>query len=343
VLDQLVTRRVDLRAQVVMRALLGFVVVRHFWPMVGSDVTPVERFHVPFWSWLPVPTAGGYRALVWVGLAAGVTMTLALATSRAAQVAAVWATRVACAVAAYLVVLDAAEFGHNRAFLVWLLFGLSLLPAGATGPWWPVLMLRVIVSSVYLTSATTKLFNPDWRSGLVLYDRVQRYRSTIPFEGWPYDVVTSRAFHTVFSPAAIALELAIGFGFWFARTRLAAIWLALLFHLSIEIAAEVQTFSYSAAVATLLWVVPASSDRTLVASGWLRGVVTRLDWLQRFRIADPEQSDAVVLHDRGGRVRRGRDATLTTLSRLPLLFFAVGPVLLAHRTWTRRTAGRRGS
>jgi hypothetical protein len=280
--------------------------------------------------------------LVWVGLAAGGTMTLALSASRVAQVAAVWATRVACAVALYLVVLDAVEFGHNRAFLVWLLFGLSLLPAGAIGPWWPVLMLRVIVSSVYLTSATTKLFNPDWRSGLVLYDRVQRYRHTIPFDGWPYDVVTSRAFHTVFSPTAIALELAIGLGFWFARTRLAAIWLALLFHLSIEIAAEVQTFSYSAAVATLLWVVPSCGDRTLVASGRLRGVVTRLDWLQRFRVVDPEPSEAVVLHDRDGRARHGPDATLTTLSRLPLLFFAVGPVLAVRRVWRRGRRGRDG-
>lgn len=44
-------------------------------------------------------------------------------------------------------------------------------------------MLRIVVSSVYLTSGVTKLANPDWRSGLVLSDRVVRYQQQIPFDG----------------------------------------------------------------------------------------------------------------------------------------------------------------
>lgn len=53
----------------------------------------------------------------------------------------------------------------------------------AVGYLWPVLMLRIVVSSVYLTSGVTKLANPDWRSGLVLSDRVVRYQQQIPFDG----------------------------------------------------------------------------------------------------------------------------------------------------------------
>jgi uncharacterized membrane protein YphA (DoxX/SURF4 family) len=347
-LDETFDRRVDLRAIAVMRVLIGAVVIRHLWPDVRASVVPVERFHVPWWSWLPVPSPGSYRMLLWLGVVAGAAMVVGLA-ARAATVA-------AFAVVTYLVFVDMTAFAHNRGFLVWMLFGLALLPArgarsilhptaaagDAYGPWWPLLLMRIVVSSVYLTSGGTKLLNPDWRSGRVLWDRMARTQHLIPFDGALRDLVLSRAFHHVLSPAAIAVELFLGVGLWLHRTRLPAIWVALAFHVSIELTASVQTFSYTAIAALLLWVTPATRDRTLTADKRFAGVVRRLDWLGRFDITEaPATGSPARLIDRDGTTRSGRAARLTALSRLPLLFAVVAPALALDRIRERRKAARR--
>jgi len=69
-LDHVVDARGDLRAIAILRALLGVIVIRHLWPDLWANVTPVERFHAPWWSWLPTPAPGLYRLLAWVGVAA---------------------------------------------------------------------------------------------------------------------------------------------------------------------------------------------------------------------------------------------------------------------------------
>jgi uncharacterized membrane protein YphA (DoxX/SURF4 family) len=345
-LDQLVDARGSLRAMAFLRLLLGVIVIRHLWPDVRTDVVPVDRFYVPWWSWLPVPSPDLYRALAWLGVAAGAAMVVGVATRVS--------TRVAFVVVTYLVFVDMTGFAHNRAFLVWLLFGLCLLPTGGaftisnqrppptTGFLWPVLMLRVVVSTVYLTSGLTKLANPDWRSGLVLWDRVVRHESAIPFDGWVGDLLTSRAFHQLLAPSAIAVELFLGLALWSKRARLAAIWVAIVFHTSIELAASVQTFSYSAVAALLIWVTPRERDRTFAGSERLTRLVGNLDWLRRFELEPPvEQPHATFLIDRDGTIRRGRDAELTALSRLPVLFPFVAPILAGHRLWHRQNPRRR--
>ncbi len=339
-LDEVVTRVGSLRAVAVLRVLMGIVVIRHLWPDLRATVLPVERFHLPWWAWLPEPSPQLYRVLLWTGVLAGIAMAVGLA-ARAATV-------VALAVVSYLLFVDMTGFAHNRGFLVWLLLGLALAPRGPivglwprpsrpgteTGVLWPLLLMRVAVSSAYLTSGLTKLANPDWRDGPVLWDRPVRFEQLIPFDGWLHDVLISRWFHQLLSPTAIATELFIGIGLWFPRTRLAAVWIALMFHGSIEVAASVQTFSYSAIAALLLWVTPSTRDRTvLAASVRMCNVVRRLDWLHRFEIAEDAttRGDPVLLLDRDGTLRRGRDAQLTLLSRLPLLFPFIAPARGLHR------------
>ena len=86
------------------------------------------------------------------------------------------------------------HFHHNRTFLTILLFGLTLLPVGrvlSVDAWlarrrgrplvddvrlWPLWLLRVQVSLVYVASGTSKLVDPDWFGGLVMWDRVVRRR-----------------------------------------------------------------------------------------------------------------------------------------------------------------------
>jgi hypothetical protein len=268
-LDRLVERQGDLRALAATRMLFGLIVVRHLWPDLRAAAVAVERFHVPWWSWLPVPSPALYRGLVWLGVAAGVAMALGVVVRAA--------TATAFVVVTYLLFVDMTGFAHNRGYLVWMLFGLSLLPTGGAftlaalvrrvrglprppgatiGPLWPVFLLQVVVSSVYLTSGLTKLADPDWRSGLVLWDRVVRHAHLIPFDGWIQDVLVSRDFHRLLAPSAIAVEVFLGIGLWFRRSRPAAVVVAVVFHLSIELAASVQTFSYSAIAALLIWTVP---------------------------------------------------------------------------------------
>lgn len=343
-LDRIVDDRGSLRAVAVMRVLFGVVVVLHFRRDLRLDPVPVERFHVPWWSWVPVPSPEVYRALMWVGVAAGVAMVVGLACRVA--------TATAGAVVLYLLMLDLSGFSHNRAFLVWMLFGLTLLPTGRAlaldarlrgtmsdeGWLWPVWLLRVIASSVYLTSGGTKLLEADWRSGRVLWDRVVRHADEIPFDGWVSDLLTSRAFHRVLAPSAIATELFIGLGLWFPRTRLVAIWVAIVFHASIEVTLSVQTFSYSAIAALLIWVTPSTRDRRLVGgSSAFGGWVSRLDWLARFEREPGATPGPAVLTDRDGTVRTGADATVTALSRLPLLFPVVAPALAVVRLGGRRS------
>jgi hypothetical protein len=351
-LDELVTRRVSMRAVGLLRALMGVVVIRHLWPEVTAPTVAVSRFHVVWGSWLPVPDPVIYRLIGWAGMVAGAAMVVGLACRVA--------TSTALAVTAYLLALDITGFAHNRAFLIWLLFGLSLLPTDRAfsldvrrgghgseeGPYWPVFMLRVVVSSVYFTSGFTKLLDPDWRSGLVLWDRVNRFEHAIPFDGWLADLITSRTLHHLLSPSAITLELFLAAALWHRRTRLAAMWVALVFHASIELVASVQTFSYSAIAALLLWVTPSAGDRSLLAGpAWLRNAVARLDWLDRFEVRPDARrpmggrSEPTVVLDRDGQVRLDREATLLVLSRLPLTFPVAAPALALHRLRTSRSAG----
>ncbi len=138
-------------------------------------------------------------------------------------------------------------------------------------------------------------------------------------------VVTARAFHWVLSPVAVATELFIALGLWFGRTRLAAVWVAVAFHVGIEVSAQVEVFSVIAIGALAVWAVPSTRDHTLVTPGrWVRW----LDWMARFDITvDPGASWRMV--DRDGTVLEGRDARRFVLTRLP-------PTFLVSRFWRSR-------
>ncbi|MCB0996615.1 MAG: HTTM domain-containing protein [Acidimicrobiales bacterium] len=280
-LDRLVDDRGSLRPIAVMRCCFGVIVVLHFRPIVSAEPTAVERFHVPWWSWVPEPSPALYSAIAWTGLVAGVAMALGL-LCRAATV-------VAAACVAYLLVLDVGGFGHNRAYLLLLLVGLTTLPTDAAlavdrvwrpdrpvvGLIWPVYAMRVVASSIYLASGGSKWLDADWRSGHTLWARMRFYEANLPFGGWLKDLYLSRGFWYVAAPMVLAAEIAIGVGLWHRRTRLWAMALAVGFHVSIEITASVQTFSYSGIAALLLWVVH-PTDRGPVLPDRLRALIPGL-------------------------------------------------------------------
>ncbi|MGH9275023.1 MAG: HTTM domain-containing protein [Acidimicrobiales bacterium] len=332
----------DLRAMAVLRILLGPITLLHLAPFLRDARAGVEyddHFWEPYLRGAPSPPGWLWSAALVVGAASAVLMMLGVLTRLT--------TSVTFVVVAGNLLTSQVHFRHNRAFLAILLGGLALLPAGRvlsvdawwrrvrgaptllpTEPTWPLLLLRTQVSLVYLSSGISKLVDPDWLSGLVLWDRVVRYQHELePLPGWAVDVLTWRSLYWLVAPAAILIELSLGVGLWFARTRLAALWVAIAFHLSIEVSAKVEVFSYGAIAGLVIWVTPAARDRVVrlrrddPAARALATAVRWLDWFGRFRVEPAGRDDpAVTVVDRDGRTLSGRAASRLVLTRLPVTF-----------------------
>ena len=96
-------------------------------------------------------------------------------------------------------------------------------------------------------------------------------------------LLTRRTFHTYAAKAIVLTELFIALGLWWRRTRYAAVWVAVGFHVAIEVSASVQVFSYLAIAALVIWAVPSTRDRVLEVdprppgtAGWPRRRPARL-------------------------------------------------------------------
>jgi uncharacterized membrane protein YphA (DoxX/SURF4 family) len=353
----------SVRAVAVLRIALGLITLLHLRPFLRDALDGVsydDHFWEPFMTWLPPVSDRLWFALLWVGAAAAVLMTIGLWTRVA--------TLTTFAVVAGNLLLSQTHFRHNRAFLVIVLGGVALLPAGrmlSIDAWrrrrrgrvdlpdvaalWPLWLLRSQVCLVYLASGFSKLVDPDWFGGLVLWDRVVRYQHVFeptPIPNWAVDLLTERWLYYIVGPAAVLTELFIGIGLWFGRTRLAAVWVAIAFHVLIEVSALVEVFSYAAIAALAIWVTPSTRDRTLYVGGdaaTSRAVIALVragDWFGRFAVMRAEASDPVLtVVDRDGTVRTRGAAVSLLLGRLPLTFPVVAPVrFLASRHRRRAIA-----
>jgi hypothetical protein len=197
-------------------------------------------------------------------------------------------------------------------------------------------LLRAQVCLVYLASGISKLVDPDWLGGLVLWDRVVRYQHVLeptPLPGWAVDLLLERWMYYAIGPAAVLTELVIGVGLWFGRTRLAAVWIAIAFHALIEISASVEVFSYAAIAALAIWVTPSTRDRIVRVGGdaatsrAVTVVVRAGDWFGRFDVVRSGVSEpALTVVDRDGTVHTRVAAVSLLLSRFPLTFPVAAPV-----------------
>ena len=341
-LDDVFDRPASVRSLAVLRIALGPVVLVHLWPFLSMTLdgrTYRDTFFEPWWTFAPVPPGWVQIVLVWVGATAAIPLALGWRTR--------WIAPLTWACVAGNLFLSQHHFRHNRAFLVFLLGAVALAESGrvlsldarrrrAAGAEvddratvWPLWLLRVLAASVYLASGVSKLVDPDWVSGRVLWDRAVRFQGLV-HDRVPgvvadpvVDLVTQRWVHAVTSPIAVAMELFIGIGLWFGRTRLAAVWTAIFFHVSIEVSASVEVFSLAAIVALVIWATPSTRDRIVVVDDarWIR----RLDWLARFEVREVPGA-ALTVTDRDGAVCTGDEARWLVQSRLPLLFPVVAPV-----------------
>jgi len=367
------TRWIDgtgsLRALVPLRLAVGPLVALHLRPFLEDAAAGRiyrDTFFQPYASWYPELPRSLYVLLLWATVAAAFLVSIGLAT-RAASI-------LTAGGVAYNLFLSETHFHHNRAFLLVLLAGIALLPVGRwvsvdrvlrgmprprAAPLWPLGLLRFEVAVAYWASGLSKLVDQDWWSGLVTRLRVERFGDLAADRGvpeWLLEALSSSAFHWWFAKVVVLTELTIGLGLFWRKTRLAAVWLAIGFHMAIEATASVQVFSLAGLAALVIWVTPRAGDRELIvrsdlpASRRFGRLVRLLDWTGRFRVVESASGPPIRLIDRPGSdgepvIREGGAARVMVLSRLPATFWPIAPFVPFVRTRAeprRRPPGESG-
>jgi hypothetical protein len=358
--DDLLGRAVSMRALALLRVLTGPVVLLHLQPFL-SDAwdgrTYQDAFYEPYAAWYPEATGAAYAGLLSLGAVAAVAMSLGFLTRLA--------TATTFGIVAYNLFLSTTHFHNNRAYLVIVLGVLAVAPCGRelsvdatlrrrrglpaldlSAPAWPLWLLRFECAAVYGASGLSKLVDPDWFGGTVTWQRVVRARDELgALPDWAVSILTDRGFHTGTAKFIVLTELFIAAGLWWRGTRYAAVWVAVVFHVSIEASASVQVFSFLAIAVLVIWAVPSTRDRVLridptaASHRRLRALVRALDWLARFRLEPAPPGSRLEVIDRDGTALRGGPAVALALSRLPLTAWFALPALIFPQV--RRARRRR--
>jgi hypothetical protein len=361
-LDAIFDEPRSLRAMGLLRILVGPIVLLHLVPFLREMAEGryyADGFYSPWFAFFPEAPKSVYFALLAGTVPAALLMTLGLFTGAAKAYCWGFVT--------WNYFLCQTHFHNNRTFLVVVLWALLLVPCGnvlsvdawrarrrgaplpAEAPLWAMILLRFEALSVYLGSGGSKLFEPDWRAGIVTWDRVLRYRHLLEESiapEWFVELLSGLAFHAVFAKVAIATEIFIAVCLVFRRTRYAAAFVAFWFHAVIGVALKVEVFSYLAVAALLIWSTPKVRDRKLALderdarARRLAGRVRRLDWLARFEVVPGEGPPRLTEPD--AREHMGGAAVARVYLRMPLLFPFVAPLALPGlRRWVVARLDRR--
>jgi hypothetical protein len=344
--DDLLGRPVSMRGLALLRVLTGPVVLLHLRPYLSDSLdghTYQDAFHHSYAAWYPELPEAAYVALLWLAAIAAVAMSAGFLTRLA--------TATTFTIVAYNVFLSTTHFHNNRAYLLIVLAVLAVAPCGRelsldarlrrrqgrpardlSAPAWPLWLLRFECAAIYGASGLSKLVDPDWFGGTVTWQRVVRARDELEvLPNWAVSILTDRSFHTGAAKFIVLTELFIAAALWSRRTRYAAVWVAVVFHVSIEASASVQVFSFLAIAVLVVWAVPSTRDRVLridpadPRQRRLATLVRALDWLARFRVEADSRLEVV---DRDGTTIRNGPALAFTLSRLPLTAWFALPTLL---------------
>jgi Vitamin K-dependent gamma-carboxylase len=365
--DALLGQAVSMRALALLRVLAGPAVLLHLQPFLSdasAGRTYRDAFYEPYTAWYPEVPESVYVGLLCLGAAGAVAMSLGLLTRLA--------TATTFAIVAYNLFLSTTHFHNNRAYLLIVLGLLAVAPCGRelsldawirrrrgqpaldpSAPAWPLWLLRFECAAIYGASGLSKLVDPDWFGGTVTWQRVVRARDELeawPVPDWAVSVLTDSSFHVGAAKLIVLTEIFIALGLWWRRTRYAAVWVAVAFHLTIELSAAVQIFSYLGIAVLVIWAVPSTRDRVLrfdpaaERHRQLAAIVRRLDWLARFRIEPAPPGSLLELTDRDGVGLHGAPAVALALSRLPLTaWFALPLLLLPAYRRARRAAPMTGA
>jgi hypothetical protein len=305
-----------------------------------------DVFHL---SWLPealLPSHRMYAFVVALRLCLAVMVTLGLFARPALAASA--------ALGLWLLLCDRLQFHHNR-YSLYCFAGLLALtpcdrswrameppvPEPRSGPFWAVRLLQLQVSIVYFASGGSKLFDPDWRSGAVLADRIARYAHVAVTAGVPASLVEflGRAdASSALAKLAITTELVLCAALWLRATRVVALWWGVWFHVVIQLTTKVEIFSVLAVALYAAFATPDYRARSLRfdpsrTSGRIAGaLVPMLDWLGRFDVRPWEPDDqpghSLVVVRRDGARATGIRAVAMITRCLPALFPLWAPVAL---------------
>jgi len=307
-----------------------------------------DHFHMAFLPESLVAPRAVYTVLLAVRLLCAVLITVGSFPRSALAVSAL--------AGIYVLLCDRIGYHHNRyaldcyAFLLALspcgralaLVGPPSTPASRTGLLWAGRLAKIQVSIVYLASGGSKLLDPDWRDGVVMAERFTRYGYQAIEQGVPpalVSLLSLPASTSALAKVAIATELFLALGLWTKRTRIFALWWGILFHLTIEITSQVETFTWLTLTMYALFATPDVAARRLFfdpsrAKGViLARLVVLTDWLARFEVR-PWEPDAlkkghvIVVVRRDGSRATGIRALAMVARCVPLLFPLWGPLAL---------------
>jgi vitamin K-dependent gamma-carboxylase len=347
--DELLGRPVSMRSLALLRVLVGPAVLLSLWPFISDALDGriySDSFYEPYAAWYPDLPRAVYVALLFLAAAAAVAMSLGLLTRVA--------TTTAFVIFAYNLFLSTTHFHNNRAYLLIVLGVLAVAPCGrelsvdawlrrrrgrppldTSAPAWPLWLLRFECAAIYGASGLSKLLDPDWFGGTVTWGRVVQARDDLerlPLPDWVVSLLTNRDFHTGAAKVIVLTELSIAAGLCWRRSRYAAVWVAVVFHLAIEFSASVQVFSYLGISVLVIWAVPSTRDRLLRIDTTnprqrrLGATVRALDWLARFRVEPAAPGSRPEVVDRDGTTLSGAPAVALALSRLPVTAWFALPV-----------------
>ncbi len=304
-------------------------------------------FHQPMLPDALVVSEGAYRALVVAQWIAG----LAIVIDRAARPALV----VAATLLVYTMLCDRLWFHHYRhtmaAFSLLLAFApcdrqrvLGRAPLTGAAPIWAAHAMKAQVSLMYLASGGSKLFDPDWRGGLMMRGMVASFARLVQSRGIPIEWIQSLETPlgaSLLAKGAIATEISLAVALWWPETRRLALWVGVLFHLSISLMTPVQLFTAEMLCVYLVFVTPDREARVLRYDPdrhpWV-SVVEALDWLGRFRF-EVVKGGGWSVGRPGRKELRGVRGLACIVGAVPVLFLVWPAVALGSR-WAPDAARR---
>jgi hypothetical protein len=123
-----------------------------------------------------------------------------------------------------------------------------------TRPNWPIRLIQVQLSLIYLAAAQAKMSGTPWLDGTAVsyvlrIADIQR----VPLPHW---FVTNALAMNAATWGALAIELAVGILVWFPRFRPWVLSAGILMHLLIDIHIQIGIFSYAMFVMYLAWISP---------------------------------------------------------------------------------------
>ena len=322
-----------------------------FWQALGSarELADVgwfgDHFHMPL-----IPEALVAQRSIYVVLVAMRLLFAAMATVGQGARVGLFGSGL---LGVYAILSDRLEYHHNRYALFIFAFLLSFAPCerafsiigspdmSRQGPLWAQRLAQAQVSILYLASGAAKLLDADWRAGVVISDRLTKHTWMAVEHGVPQrwiEFLAQPAVSSALAKGTIATELFLPLALWIPRTRIFSLWLAVWFHLIIQVTSQVETFSLLMWLGLALFATPDVHARKLfydpsrALGGIYARIVGMLDWLARFEIKSWEPDDIkghhLVVVRRDGTRATGIRALAMVARSTPLLFPLWLPIAL---------------